>query len=308
MNSASPMLNIRWTCAVLMGAALLAVSCTMPVQPPPPPILTAIPPQVGWASPPPTPYNPFGGYPPGALITLRQVGNIPADTPVQITSSSYDPAHGYTYDITNLNGLLSATATGRDLVIAPGYVPSQPTPAPLYDEPGYWSECYPLVTTEGLPLQGGSAGPNALLPPGTRVRVSAMPGSAAYLGNGRWTWFYTVSSADQPYAMLAREDQLAPAPGIDPSDMAGPTAALPYPLGGGFDFVTRGDAGAIPAGTPVRLSQAHMGCGQWQVTIVTGDGRSAEVSMSQVEPAPGVDPFAPTPANATPLPTLEPLP
>lgn len=282
--------GMRWACfgaGVVISVAAL-VGCNLPVQQPPGPVVTVLP-GITWASPMPTPASRLDTMPPGALVTVRQVGSIPPNTPVQIGGSMFENGQ-YTYTIMTIDQLQSASATDADLTFAPGYTPGMPMPVARYKAPGFWTECYPLVTTEALQPEGTPSGPDGLVPAGTRVRVGSMWGTAVYLGNGRWTWFYNVVAANPTRGMLAREDQLLPAPGVAVQDMNQPTPPQPYAIQGGYSLVTRVDVGDIPAGTPVSVVTTHMGCDEWMATITTQDGRTAEALFSQLAPIAALTP------------------
>jgi hypothetical protein len=286
---------------IVTAVGVIVTGCTMPVALPPI-IVTAIPIPVNMPPPPPTPRSRFDNMPPGAVITLVALGNIPANTPVLISTMTFNPSSGWVYSVSTLDYQQFATATDSDLAMAPGFNPAQATPIPRFEAPGYWGECYTLITTEALTVQGAPAGSASVIPAGTRVRVSAMTGSAYYLGSGQWAWFYDVVQAGGLYAAHAREDQLAPAPGVDPMQMVGPTPTAPFAFGmGGLNYVTLESVGEIPAGTQVSLGSGHYGCGEWIYSIFTDDGLSEEARASQIGPVQGFDHNAPT-ATLPPVP------
>ncbi|MFN8375171.1 MAG: hypothetical protein U0694_20135, partial [Anaerolineae bacterium] len=142
----------------------------------------------------PTPTAAFqgSGY---ILITLEQIGEIPAGTRVGI-GSMYMQGGVWIYQITTQDGLY-ADAHASQLAYAPGVTPGAPTPTALFNSE-FGMNVYRVVTLVQV-------GPIAA---GTRVRVS----SGYYDG---FEWVYQIATEDGVFAD-ASASQIAYAPGETP--------------------------------------------------------------------------------------------
>jgi hypothetical protein len=279
-------------------------------------------------TPSPTSTDPFGGMnatptavfdflPPGALVTLEDVGDIPAGTLVVVGSTWWSEETGRIYSISTLDYSVSAEAREDQLGYAPDYDPGQPTPFALYSDPMYSSPCGLLTVTEDIPL-AQPVGDITFIAAGTVV--SAYPSQMSYVEGVGAVWLYQVTPIElinNPpddqfgyYSGMATEDQLAPVPDATPGpsyeNLAG--ADFSREIGMGPRFVTTEDVGDIPEGTLVSISTGQPGCDAWIFQIVTEDYSLIEwASPDQLEYAPGVTPGA-TPDQPWPSPTWAPTP
>jgi hypothetical protein len=265
----------------------------------------------------PTPTAVFDFLPPGALITLEDVGDIPAGTRVVIGSTWWSEETGRLYSISTLDYNLSAEASEDQLGYAPDYVPGQPTPFALYNDEMYSSPCGLIILTEDIPLEQ-PVGDVSFIPAGTHV--SAYPSHMTYDEGVGTVWLYQVTPVDllnnppddqfNYYSAQAREDQLTPVPDATPGpryeDLAG--SDFSREIGMGPRFVTLEDIGDIPEGTLVSISTGQPGCAAWNFQIMTEDYSLVEwATPDQLTYAPDVTPGA-TPEQPWPSPTWVPTP
>jgi hypothetical protein len=265
----------------------------------------------------PTPTAVFDFPPPGALITLEDVEDIPAGTRVVVSSTWWSEQTGRIYSISTLDYSLSAEAREDQLGYAPDYIPGKPTPSALYNDPMYSSPCGLLMTTEDIALDQ-PVGDISFIAAGTHV--SAYPSQMTYVEGVGTVWMYWVTSIDvlnnppdnqfEYYSAQAREDQLTPVPDATPGpryeDLAG--SDFSREIGMGPRFVTLEDIGDIPEGTLVSISTGQPGCAAWNFQIMTEDYSLVEwATPDQLDYAPGVTPGA-TPEQPWPSPTWAPTP
>ncbi len=183
------------------------------------------------------------------LITLTEVGEIPANTRVRITHAWYTGT-GWMYGISTENDALYAEAREWQISYAPDSGPG-PTPTAQYGS-SIGVGGYPFLTTVSV----GS------VPANTRVRIS----SAYYGANG---WLYQIVAQDEVSTGEAYDWQLSYAP-----DQGGPT---PYPLFqdglgvSGYPMRTVVDIDGIPAESRVRISSAWYTTDGWVYEIVAQD-------------------------------------
>lgn len=209
-----------------------------------------------------------GGYP---LITLEQVGSIPAGTRVMTGGVWFDGINTV-YQIVTPDGL-TAEAREYQLTLAPG-VTLGPTPTAAFGGV-LASSWYGLVTLE----QVGS------IPSGTRVRIGSL------WFDGTFT-MYQITAQDGSTAE-AREDQLTFAPGFTP----GPTPTAQFSDCMGYVLMTTEQVGSIPAGTRVRAGSLWFDGTYTMYQISAQDGSTAEAREDQLALAPDVTP-GPTPTAA----------
>ncbi len=157
-------------------------------------------------TPGPTPTSKFEGGYGYTLITLEQVGAIPANTRVGIGSYWFD-GRKWRYNIVTMDGQLSAEAFDTQLAYLPEYTPG-PTPTSQYND---WigTGSYPLITLEQV----------GQIPAGTHVRI----GSAWFDG---LAWVYNIAAEGEQLFADARADQLTYAPGPTPT----PTPTFSGPI------------------------------------------------------------------------------
>lgn len=148
-------------------------------------------------TPGPTPTARFEGVSGYALITLEQIGPIPANTRVGIGSYWFD-GRKWRYTLVTMDGQLSAEALDHQFTYLPEYTPG-PTPTTEFNDL-LGMGGYPLITLE----QVGS------IPAGTRVRI----GSAWYDG---LEWVYNVTAEGEQLTAEARRSQLAYGPAFTPT-------------------------------------------------------------------------------------------
>jgi hypothetical protein len=226
-------------------------------------------------TPGPTPtaafYSVFGlaDYP---LITLEQVGDIPAGMRVIVGGLWFDGIHTI-YQVTAQNG---ATAEAREdqLAMAPDYALPGPTPTAAFGSFAGMGG-YPLITLE----QVGN------IPADTRVNIVG-------------TWYDGTNTMVQIVAhdgttAEARENQLVYAPGVTPGPT--PTAQFGSYIGMGYLLMTTEQVGNIPAGARVMISHASRDENGWLYFIMAQDEVTfAEARENQLTLAPHVTP-GPTP-------------
>ncbi len=255
---------------------------TTPRRPPPmwtPPTITQTPVM-------PTPTAVFGhligfGY---DLVTTTQVGPIPAGERVRI-SHAYFTGAAWIYGIVTYDNTTTAEASADQLRID-----RFSTPTAVFDRAlrqGTWLQTLELVGD---------------IPAGTPVRI----GSALYDGS-RWVYtVYTEAGLDA----TAYEWQLAPIPTATPLPVT-PTMTFSGLIGGPYRFTLRASVGPITPQDFVRLVQARYdaGAGEWVYSVVTQDGRGAEVPLHLlVYPPPSATPAPSLTATptATPTPSAQP--
>jgi hypothetical protein len=210
------------------------------------------------------------------VITLEQIGVIPAGTKVRISTATFD-GREWVYTIVMDDDRTFADARESQLRWAPNETPGAPTPTAGLQGAGMG---YRYVTTE----QVGD------IPAGTSVAVSMM-----------WmrenVWVYGIVTESGLYGE-AHESQLRLSPDITPGPT--PTTMFQSELGMNvYRVITLVQVGAIPANTRVRVSMAMFNGRGWVYTIATSEGIYEEASASQIAYAPGETPGAPTP-SATP--------
>lgn len=238
--------------------------------------------QLAYASgvtPGPTPTAAFDGvlatgrY---GLITLEQVGNIPAGTLVKLGGISFDGINTL-YQIEAQDGT-TAEAREDQLALAPGFTPGPAPTSAFYDVLGMGG--YPLITLE----QVGN------IPAGARVSAGASWFDGTYT-------MYQIFTQDGITAE-ARENQLTYAPGVTPGPT--PTALFGSYIGMGFLLMTTEQVGNIPAGARVRISHASRDDNGWIYFIVAQDEVTmAEAREHQLTVAPYATPGpSPTPGGA----------
>lgn len=207
-----------------------------------------------------------GGY---SMITLEQVGPIPAEKRVRI-GSAWLTESGWMYDIYAQDDV-SAEAREDQITYAPGV-----TPGPTATSPFDSSYGYALITLEQV-------GP---IPPDTRVSI----GSAWY--DRIDGWYYQIVTRNGQ-AATAHQSQIAYVPGMTP----GPIPTSKYNNSpGGYPLVTLEQVGPIPPNTRVRISHSwYDAVDGWIFVVITQDEEtSVEAYEYQLMYAPGVTP-GPTP-------------
>jgi hypothetical protein len=210
------------------------------------------------------------------VITLEDVGLIPAGTKVRVSSATFN-GREWVYTIVMDDERTFADAREAQLAWAPDEIPGAPTPTAGLQGVGMG---YRYVTTE----QVGD------IPAGTEVAISMMWIRAN-------VWVYDIVTESGIHAE-AFESQLRLSPDITPGPT--PTTMFQGELGMGvYRVVTLVQIGAIPANTRVRVSMAMFDGREWVYTIATLDGVYEEARGSQLAYAPGETPGAPTP-TATP--------
>ncbi len=147
--------------------------------------------------------TPRGGY---IVVTLEQVGTIPAGSDVRVSSAWYNQDRGWTYSIVAEDGITTADALEYQLAFKPGIDPYAPTPTSefLINPTGQY-----LLTTERI----------SDIPAGTRVQISE-----SWFDTDHWV--YVVYTDYGEYAE-AREDQLIFAPTPTPGPTGTPTPTPP---------------------------------------------------------------------------------
>jgi hypothetical protein len=203
------------------------------------------------------------------------VGDIPANTPVYITSGYYTGE--WVYGIMTQDPLNPVYAEARETQLSPYYAPATPTSPFVFGG-------YDLLTLESL----------GNIPPNTRVRIA----SGFYDGQ---EWHYEVMAKDGVTMAMARAAQLTYAPGVTPGG-ATPTAQYfsERPV------ITNQRVGDIPANTPVQIGSAWYNGVEWIYSIIAPNGVFAEARESQLSFAPQQFPAATF--TATPFATLTPTP
>lgn len=210
-----------------------------------------------------------GGYP---LITLEQVGHIPAGTSVRSGGSWYDGTSNM-YQIFAQDGT-TAEARESQLAYAPGVTPG-PTPTAIFYA-AFTMAGYPLITLE----------PIGDIPAGTHVSVGTL-------------WFDGINTMYQIIApdgttTEARQNQLVMAPDYT-LPAATPTATfLSFTGMGGYPLITLEQVGSIPAGERVNVGATWYDGSSIMYQIFARDGSSAEAREDQLMLAPGATP-GPTP-------------
>jgi hypothetical protein len=202
------------------------------------------------------------------VITLVNVGEIPANTRVSLSTASFDGMQ-WLYIISD--GKTTAEARESELAYAPGELPNAPTPTAAFQDAGYR-----YLTTETV----------GIIPANTLVQLST-----TWIQNNER--MYGILTEDGRYAE-ARESQLT----LSPSVTAGatPTAMFQGEVGMGvYRVITLEPIGGIPVGTRVSVSMAMFDGREWIYTIATHDGIYAEARGSQLAYALGETPGAPTP-------------
>jgi hypothetical protein len=188
-----------------------------------------------------------GGY---DLITTEVVGDIPANTRVRITRAEFNGTERL-YDVVAKDGQTFATAHAWQLMYAPGVTPGAATPTAVFGSAlGVWS--YTTITLQ----------PIGDIPANTRVRI----GSAWYNGT---EWLYQITDETGRTADNARESQLGPAPGYDPSIPTPTSAYFDAPAGTVF---TLEQIGSIPPNTAVIVSPLWYNGLDWVYGVDTLDG------------------------------------
>lgn len=233
-------------------------------------------------------YSPLvgvGGY---NLITVEPVGNIPANTRVRITYSSYDGVRWH-YGIVAQDETTTAEALEAQLTYAPGYSLANATPTAVFDS-ALRSGGYVLITL--VPIGN--------IPPNTHVAI----GSAFYDGS---QWHYGIVTQDGTASADALDSQLTYAPDYVPY-AATPAAQFSNYIGmSGYNLVTTQQVGNIAPNTRVRVSSAYYDGYHWHYTIVSeGEAANADALDSQLTYAPGTTPNAPTPMLPTVTPSAVP--
>ncbi len=224
-------------------------------------------------TPGPTATSPFDSAYGYAMITLVQVGDIPANTRVSIGSAWYDRIDGWYYQIVTQDGV-SATARQSQITYMPGLTPG-PIPTSVFNNyPGG----YPLITLEQI----------GQIPANSRVRISHSWYDSI---DG---WIYVIVAQDEQTTAEAHEYQLMFAPGVTPGPT--PTARYMEPNATGYSLMLLEDAGAIRAGEPVRIGSGYYAAlDGWTYTVVAQDEvRTAEVSEALIAPI-GASTPTPTP-------------
>jgi hypothetical protein len=222
-------------------------------------------------TPGPTATSPFDGAYGYAMITLVQVGDIPANTLVGFGSSWYDRVDGWYYTISTREGVY-ATANEDQLAFAPGVTPGW-SPTAVFG--GDAAGGYPLLTL----TQVGN------IPANTRVRIST------YQYDSLKGWIYTIMAQDGVTTAEAKENQITYAPGYIP----GPTPVSPYLLNNGFSLMLLENVGSIRSGEPVQITSGqYIALEGWRYTVSTQDGRYEEVDESLLTSLNGNGP-TPTP-------------
>jgi hypothetical protein len=214
-----------------------------------------------------------GGY---DLVTLDQVGDIPANARVRINGAQYVGGE-WLYDVMAKDGQTAGQARESQLSFAPGVTPGAATPTAMFNS------AIGMGGYSGFTLQ-----PIGSIPAETRVRI----GSAWYNGS---EWIYQIQDEAGRVADDARESQLSFAPGFIPGAPT-PTAAF---FQQGY-LITLQTVGTIPAGTVVQATSGYYDGTEWVYGIVTLDNSQyADARASQLRVAQG---------NEAPFPTFTPTP
>jgi hypothetical protein len=205
----------------------------------------------------------WGGY---DLMTTEQVGDIPANALVRISTAQFDGTQ-WLYQVMAKDGQTTGMAYDYQLKYAPGVTPGAPTPTAMFGS-AIGMGMYSAVTTQ----------PIGSIPAETPVRI----GSAWYNGI---EWIYQIQDQSGHFEDNARESQLRFAPGYEPGM---PTPTAPY-----FDrgnLVTLEQVGDIPAGTLVQTTSGYYNGTEWVYTVVTLSGNLyAEARDSQLRYAQASD-------------------
>jgi hypothetical protein len=208
------------------------------------------------------------------VVTLEQVGSIPAGTKVRVSTASFNGTE-WVYSIATQDDATFADARESQLEYAPDATPGAPTPTAGLD---INASGYRYITREQI----------GDIPAGASVAVMSM-----WMQNNEWR--YSIATVDGVYAE-AREEQLQPAPDITAGPT--PTANFQSELGMGvYRVITLVQIGAIPANTRVSVSMATFDGRDWVYTIATRDGVYEQASGEQLAYAPDATPGAPTPSN-----------
>ncbi|MBN2472412.1 MAG: hypothetical protein JXN59_16925, partial [Anaerolineae bacterium] len=269
----------------------LGILATNVLPPPTPtPTNTAQRPPASWVPPTitmqPTPAARFGdligyGY---DLVTTAPVGELAAGSRVRI-SHAYYTRTGWIYGIVSYPNEVSAEAAEHQLRYDRLITPTAAFNRALRE--GTWVQTRTLVGD---------------IPAGTPVRI----GSALYNGSH---WEYEVFTAGELHA-TAYEWELSQIVSTT-SPPVTPTMTFSGLIGGPFRFYLRADAGLITQQDIVRLVEARYDAeaGGWIYTVVTQDGRSAEVPLYLlVYPPPTATPTVTPTVTPTATPTPTPLP
>lgn len=256
-------------CMVAVCAVLGLFVVTSQTRTVSPPIADAVQVEAGMTPLIPTPTAHFNssigvsGYP---LITTEQVGVIPANTRVRV-SSAYLGMEGWIYTVVMVDEKTAADAKESQLAYAPGIEPG-PTPTAQFGA----ASGYQLVTTTQI-------GP---IPPNTRVQIVGMR-------LGIDGWIYTIMLPDGKTTTEATDAQLAYGPGVTP----GVTPTARFGGSAGYQLMTTEPVSEIPANTRVQITSMRLGIDGWLYTIVAPDGKTfAEATDSQLAYVPGATPGA----------------
>jgi len=230
--------------------------------------------QLAWAAgvtPGPTPTSPFdsGAWSDYTLMTLVDIGPIPANTWVRISSGWFNGVE-WRYTIVAPDAVTTAEAGASQLTYRPGYV-TNPTPTAMFGN-AIGQTGASVTTTQAI----GS------IPAFATVHIS----SAWYNGV---EWTYTVY-ADNGATADARESQLSFL-----SWQATPVSQFSNLIGTFQTVMTTDIVGSIPPNTRVTIISAYFNGTEWMYQIVTQDG----VTATQVRDAQLA--IAPPEATATPL-------
>jgi len=206
-------------------------------------------------------YLGMGGYP---LMTIEDVGDIPAGSRVRTYGISFDGTSTI-YQIMAQDEVTTAEAREDQLMWAPDVTPGT-TPANPYSL--FIGRGYLLITTE----QVGD------IPAGVRVRITH--GIPQYNG-----CLYGIVAEDEVTTAEAREYQLMLAPDVTPGPT--PTAMFAGYMDEGYPLVTTEQVGDIPEGTRVRIVSWYINYTGYVYTIVAEDeATTAEAHEAQLALAP----------------------
>lgn len=278
--------------AVVADATAMAQPTILP--PTAPPCVMQIPPTfVPYIPPDATPIAVFdlalrsGEY---VLLTIEQVGDIPANARVRVNSAQYTGSE-WLYDVIAQEGQTRGQAREWQLQYAPDVTPGAATPTAIFGG-AIGMGFYAAITNQ----------PVGDIPAGTRVQIS----SAWFDGI---EWIYNITD-EAGRDNAARESQLDVAPDYTPG-MSTPTAAY-FDLRGQV-LLTLEQVGSIPPNTPVQATSGYYDGTEWVYGVITldasayGDARASQLRVVSLEQA-GVQPtLPPTPFPSTLTPTATPF-
>ncbi|MEO8610240.1 MAG: SH3 domain-containing protein [Chloroflexota bacterium] len=165
---------------------------------------------------------------------------------------------------------------------------------------GWMSGAFIVLTTQCLDASGQ---PIAYYPCGTNFAATLIPTQVqdSSINPFDATATYVVAGATGTAAAMIQPTTIPPC-----STGAQATAFVPYPTptavfdlalrSGGYDLITTGQIGDIPANTRVRINSAQFDGTQWLYDVIAKDGQTRGLAYDyQLTYVPGVTPGAATP-------------